>query len=210
MKFNMSNSRELSFGIMSFFLLTLVSFSTLNTVQAQGLSQDQRRAIIQSLSDDERQKFFSMSREEKQKFFQAKAKSSKKSGNKSAAKPSGKGKPGGKGGRRRGRPPTLVELGEVVSEPLVQTFPIIGRLVASQKSAVAARIKGSVKSVLVDVGDRVKKGQVLAELNVDRLKLEAELRSADVLQARAKWKSAQAQVDLLNQELKRLQRLRKS
>lgn len=210
MKFNMSNSRELSFGIMSFFLLTLVSFSTLNTVQAQGLSQDQRRAIIQSLSDDERQKFFGMSREEKQKFFQAKAKSSKKSGNKSAAKPSGKGKPGGKGGRRRGRPPTLVELGEVVSEPLVQIFPIIGRLVASQKSAVAARIKGSVKSVLVDVGDRVKKGQVLAELNVDRLKLEAELRSADVLQARAKWKSAQAQVDLLNQELKRLQRLRKS
>jgi RND family efflux transporter MFP subunit len=200
-------------GLFAFTIIAMTSFTTIAPAHAQGLSQDQRRAIIQGLSDDERQKFFGMSQEEKQKFFQAKAKGGKpgeKAGGKSGSKVSAGGPSGGKGGKRRGRPPTLVELGEVVRQPLLQTFPITGRLIASQKGPIAARIKGSVRKILVEVGDRVKVGQALAELDVDRLKLEAELRSADVLQARAKWKSSQAQVDLLNQELKRLQRLRKS
>jgi|GEM_PF-375132 len=200
-------------GLAAFAAFSLTTIDTAHS-QGQGMSQDQRRAIIQSLSDDERQKFFGMSQEEKQKFFQQKANAGKNTGGKSGGKASA-GRPGGgrggPGGRRRGgRPPTLVELGDVVQEPLVQTFPITGRLIASQKSAIAARIKGSVRKMLVEVGDRVKQGQIVAELDVDRLKLEATLRSADVLQARAKWKSSQAQVDLLNQELKRIQRLRKS
>ncbi len=215
MNANNIKTKGMSFCIIAcvgLFAFAIATLATPNTALSQGsaLSQDQRRAIIQSLSDDERQKFFGMSQEEKQKFFLAKAKSTGKpggkAGDKSAAKPSG-GKPAG--GGRRG-PPTLVELNDVIRQPLVQTFPITGRLIASQKSEIAARIKGSVRKILVDVGDRVKEGQILAELDVDRLKLEAELRSADVLQARAKWKSSQAQVDLLNQELKRLERLRKS
>ena len=215
MSFIIPTSKGNSFGrvklvsVIGLVALILTGIATIDTAQAQGLSQDQRRAIIQSLSDEERQKFFGMSQEDKQKFFQAKAKASGGGASKSAGPPSG-GRPGGPGGRRRGRPPTLVELGEVVREPLVQTFPITGRLVASQKSAIAARIKGSVRKIFVEVGDRVKAGQVLAQLDVDRLKLEAELRSADVLAARAKWKTAQAQVGLVSQELKRLQRLRKS
>jgi len=39
-----------------------------------GLTREQRRAIIQNLSEEERQKFFSMSREEKQNFFRQRAK----------------------------------------------------------------------------------------------------------------------------------------
>ena len=194
--------------VISLFALMLISFVTIDTLQAQGFSQDQRRVIIQSLSDEERQKFFGMSREDKQKFFQERAKKSGGSGGQSAIRPGGG--PGGPGGKRRGRPPTLVELGDVIREPLVQTFLITGRLVASQKSDIAARIKGSVRKILVRIGDRVKAGQILAELDVDRLKLEADLRSADVLAARAKWKTAQAQVGLVSQELKRLERLRKS
>jgi hypothetical protein len=62
---------------------------TIDTVQAQGFSQDQRRAIIQSLSDEERQKFFGMSREDKQKFFQERAKKSGGSGGQSAIRPGG-------------------------------------------------------------------------------------------------------------------------
>tara|TARA_Y100000031_G_scaffold137423_1_gene162375 strand:- start:476 stop:1645 length:1170 start_codon:yes stop_codon:yes gene_type:complete len=83
-------------------------------------------------------------------------------------------------------------------------------MVASQRSDIAARIKGYVARVRVEIGDRVKMNQVLAELDTSRLKLEAELKAAEVLQARAKWKSAQAQVDLQNLVLKRLERLRKS
>lgn len=219
MSFQSKKSVQISrgfFGLVGLIIFTVISFAAIDVAWSQGtgskMSQDQRRAIIQSLSPEEKQKFFGMSREDKQKFFQTKTSSANKQ---SAGKPQagGKAKAGGKGrrgGKRRGRPPTLVELGDVVKEPLVQTFPITGRLIATQKSAIAARIKGSVRKILVEVGDRVTQGQVVAELDVDRLKLEAILRSADVLQARAKWKSSQAHVDLLRQELKRLQRLRKS
>jgi len=41
--------------VISVFALMLISFVTIDTVQAQGFSQDQRRAIIQSLSDEEQQ-----------------------------------------------------------------------------------------------------------------------------------------------------------
>jgi hypothetical protein len=76
-------------GVISVFALMLISFVAIDTLQAQGFSQDQRRAIIQSLSDEERQKFFGMSREDKQKFFQERAKKSSGSGGQSAARPGG-------------------------------------------------------------------------------------------------------------------------
>jgi len=175
------------------------------------LSPEKRQQFIQSLTGDERSRFFAMSPEEKRKFVQSKI--AGKSGNQARRGPPGGatgGRPGGgrPGGRRR--PPTLVELGEVTREPMIKIFPITGRMVASQRGDIAARIKGNITHVRVKVGDRVKRGQVIAEMDISRLKLEAELKAADVLQARAKWKSAQAQVDLLNQELKRLERLRRS
>ena len=196
-------------GFAAFFVLNL---TTISPGRAQELDTDQRRAIIQGLSEKERQDFFGLSQEEKQKFFQTKSQNSNGlAGAPNSTVPASdaaKINPGSK--KRSGRPPTLVELGNVVRQPLIKTFPITGRLIASQKGPIAARVKGSVRKILVEVGDRVKAGQILAELDVDRLKLELDLRSADVLQAKAKWKSSQAQVDFLNQELKRLQRLRKS
>ena len=41
--------------MISVFALMLISFVTIDTAQAQGFSQDQRRAIIQSLSDEKQQ-----------------------------------------------------------------------------------------------------------------------------------------------------------
>ena len=171
------------------------------------MSSDQRRAIIQGLSAEEKQKFFAMSPDEKKKFFSARA---KKPGGQGASRGGGPGGPPSQGGRRRGRPPPLVELAKVERAPLMQIFPITGRLVPREKGAVSARIEGRVAKVLVQVGERVKKGQVLAELSTDRLKLEVQLRYAEVNQARAKLKSARAQVVLLNQEVKRLAGLRRS
>ena len=187
---------------------------TLSTdvANAQGPSGGDRRAIIQSLSDEEKQKFFAMSPEEKQKFFTERGK--KSGGGKAAAKSGGAAKNGGgrrgRGGRGGQRPPPLVELAKVQTAPLIRIFPITGRLVPRQQGAVAARIEGRVANILVQIGERVKKGQVLAQLSRDRLKLEADLREAEVNQARAKLKSAQAQVTLINQEVKRLAGLRKS
>ncbi len=105
---------------------------------------------------------------------------------------------------------TLVAVDAVLSEPLSQTVPVIGRLVARRAGVVAARTGGAVDEVRVDVGDRVKKGQVVATLVKDVLQWERNLRAAEVAQAQAVVKTAGTRIDLLRQELKRLDRLRQS
>jgi len=188
------------------------------------LSPEQRQEFFQSLTDKERTRFFAMNPEEKRKFVHSKLASKKAGpgGAQGTSRGSGQarrgppssvrgGPPGG--GRRGGfggRPPTLVELGYVTREPLIKIVPITGRMVSSQRSDIAARIKGNINRIRVKIGDRVKKGQVIAEMDVSRLKLEADLKAAEVQQARAKWNSARAQVDLFIQELKRLEQLRRS
>lgn len=211
--------RSRRFSIIGFTALGALVLADLSFAQQGGgagsMSPEQRREFFQSLTDEERGRFFSMSPEEKRKFVQSKrGGAGVQSGGQArrgppAAAHGGRpgGRPGGFGGRR---PATLVELGEVTREPLIKIIPITGRMVASQRSDIAARIKGYVARVRVEIGDRVKKNQVLAQLDTSRLKLEAELKAAEVLQARAKWKSAQAQVDLQKLVLKRLERLRKS
>ncbi len=57
------------------------------------------------------------------------------------------------GKKKRG---TLVQVDAVKIEPMVQTMPIIGRLVASQAGVVASRIEAPVAVVKVHVGDHVK------------------------------------------------------
>ena len=109
--------------------------------------------------------------------------------------------------RKRGR---LVGVDEVRMEAMVQTMPVIGRLVAIQTGIVASRIEGAVAEIKVDVGDRVKKGDVLAILVADRFEWERELKSAEVAENRAKLANTEAQLALARQGLRRLERLRKS
>ena len=206
---------------------------------SQGGPSPEARAVIQNLSDEERQKFFALPREERRAFIEKKLAEQNaggrsapgggqasqrpqrpqggQGGGQGAGRPGGGGpaagrpgggRPGGPGGRRR--PPPLVELGDVARENLVRTVPITGRLVAKQRGTIASRIAGRISTVLVDVGDRVKKGQVLAQIETDRFKLNADLKSAEVNQARAKLNSAKATVELLKQELKRIEGLRRS
>ena len=80
---------------------------------------------------------------------------------------------------------TPVGVDEVRREPLSQTVPIIGRLVARQAGVVAARARGPVAEIHVDVGDRLDKGAVIAVLVSDRLHWERQLRAAQVAEAEA-------------------------
>ncbi len=107
-------------------------------------------------------------------------------------------------------PPATVRVDEVRVEPLVQTVPVLGHLVARQAGAVAARIEGPVEQLLVEVGDRVAKGQVLAVLNADVLAVERELAAAKLAEAQANLQIRQAELGLAEQEVKRLERLKDS
>ncbi len=109
--------------------------------------------------------------------------------------------------RKGGR---LVGVDEVRMEAMIQTMPVIGRLVSIQTGVVASRIEGAVAEIKVDVGARVKKGDVLAILVSDRFEWERELKSAEVGENKAKLANSMAQLALARQGLRRLERLRKS
>ena len=91
-------------------------------------------------------------------------------------------------------PPMLVGVDSVRTEPLKQTVPVIGRVVAREGGVIAARTAGPVSKMNVQVGDRVKAGDVLAVL------------VSDIIEARIQLQTAELR--LAEQELARLERLR--
>lgn len=113
-------------------------------------------------------------------------------------------------GKPQARPPSAVGLDKVIKEPLDQTVAVIGRFVAKQTGDVAARISAPVEKYMVAVGDRVEKGDVLAILVKDTFVWERNRFRAEVLSARAQLQTDRDTLQLLEQELQRLNGLRKS
>ena len=103
-----------------------------------------------------------------------------------------------------------VEVDAVIEEPLRQTMPVIGRFVARQLGPVAALVNGPVEEILVDVGDRVVKGDVLVRLSTNVTVGNRNLREAELNEKKAALGSARAQLQLARQELARLENLKKS
>lgn len=103
-----------------------------------------------------------------------------------------------------------VSVDTIVRQALNQTVPVIGRFVARQAGKVAARTSGPVGSIHVEVGDRVKTGDVIAVLVDDALKWLHELQKAEEQQFQAVVRTYKARIKLRRQELKRLERLKKS
>ena len=108
------------------------------------------------------------------------------------------------------RPPMQVRIDAVIRQPRKQTVPVIGRFVALQAGVVAARINGPVGEVRVEVGDRVKAGDVIAVLVDDALKWRHELQKAEERQFQAAVGTYKARIKFRRQELKRLERLKES
>jgi len=103
-----------------------------------------------------------------------------------------------------------VDVDSVRIEPLSQTVPVIGRLVAKQSGIVAARIGGPVADMRVSVGDHVKEGDILAVLDGTRLKRQRALLVAETAETEALIKLAEAQLALRRQEFARIEGLRDS
>lgn len=103
-----------------------------------------------------------------------------------------------------------VAVDTVIEERTHQTAPVIGRLVARRFGVVSVLSKGVVTAFRVRVGDRVQKDEVLATLLSNSLTWSRDLRRAEVDSAKASLLSAKTQVSLRNQELKRLDNLKKS
>ena len=130
-----------------------------------------------------------------------------KKGEEKAKKGNGKRKPGRKRGRRG---PATVFVDTVTKGTAVETVQVFGRILARQTGVIASRTRGAINSVTVHVGDRVKKGDVIATLVANLLIAERALKAAELKEFSAKIRTADAQLRLSVQELERLERLRKS
>ena len=117
---------------------------------------------------------------------------------------------GAQANKKDKRPPMQVGTDAVISEPINQTVPVIGRFVARQAGVVAARINGPVAKIRAEVGDRVKAGDIIAVLVDNALKWKHELQKAEEQQFRAAVGTDKARLKLRRQELKRLEGLIKS
>lgn len=106
--------------------------------------------------------------------------------------------------------PAPVGVDAVRTEPLEQTKPVLGRLVPRQQGPVATQVEGAVAALPVRVGDRVQTGDVLAELDAQRLTVARDVAQATLDAAGAERRTAQARLQLAQQELARLERLRSS
>ena len=103
-----------------------------------------------------------------------------------------------------------VEVDAVILESLNQSIPIIGRVVSLKESKISAAVIGKVQKVLVEVGDKVKKGQVLALIDIERYQWLSEIASAKVSAANAELKSAKAETNINLLDLNRMESLKKS
>ena len=105
---------------------------------------------------------------------------------------------------------TAVTIDEVRTEVLGETTPVIGRLVARQSGVVAARTSGAVDEILVDVGDRVRRGDIIAVLASERMLASRDAAAAVVRQRQGMLETAQAELAIKTQELRRQRDLQDS
>ena len=87
---------------------------------------------------------------------------------------------------------TSVEVDKVILESLNQTIPVIGRVISLKEANVPAAVIGKIENVFVEVGDKVKKGQILASIDTERYSWLAEIATANVNATKAEIKSAKA------------------
>ncbi len=105
---------------------------------------------------------------------------------------------------------SLVGVDPARLEPLSQTIPIIGRLVAVRSGRVSAEIGGAVRSLAVSVGDHVEEGDLIARLDNQTVKGQLAIQQSQVEEGLAELSALEADLQLAEQELSRQNDLKKS
>lgn len=107
----------------------------------------------------------------------------------------------------QGRPAGVAT--EVVStRQMAETVSVFGQVVAGRESAVAARVAGLARDVPIQVGTRVRRGDVLARMDTELLEIELARAEAGVAIAEAGVAVVQARLDRAEKALRRAENLR--
>ncbi len=79
-----------------------------------------------------------------------------------------------------------VEVAPVKTRPIQRTVDFVGTLIAFEESTISSQVEGRVEKVTVDLGDTVKKGDLLVKINDEEFRLDVNKALADLRQTLAK------------------------
>lgn len=105
--------------------------------------------------------------------------------------------------------PVPVEVAQIQRKPLALQRTFSGELEALAEFVVAPKVNGRVEQVIVNIGDTVKRGQVVVELDDDEYVQAVAQAEADLLVARANLSQAKSALEISNREFKRTESLLK-
>jgi RND family efflux transporter MFP subunit len=105
--------------------------------------------------------------------------------------------------------PAPVAVAPVEHGPIAAYRTFSGELAALAEFVVAPKVAGRVEAVLVNIGDTVRRGQVVAELDDDEYVQAVAQAQADLAVARANRSEAQSLLEIADREFKRTQSLRR-
>jgi RND family efflux transporter MFP subunit len=90
-------------------------------------------------------------------------------------------------GSARQEPVRAVKTEAVRQEAVRRAIEVVGTLAAEEQVTVSSQAEGAVSRVLVDLGDRVKAGQVMIELDREKLEYNLDQQKAALVRALAKY-----------------------
>lgn len=90
----------------------------------------------------------------------------------------------------KSRPPTPVRVATVLKQEIQQSVTLVGTVEPWKRSIVASEVPGLVDSFPVDEGMGVKRGQILAQLRTDTLKIRLDAARASHREARTRYLQA--------------------
>ena len=106
--------------------------------------------------------------------------------------------------------PAVVGTDKVTAEAVDQTAPTIGRFVTLFEAVVPALLASHVTEIPVNIGDRLAVGDIIAVLDIDRLRWQVQQAKASVAQSEAGLAVARARAELAQRRLERAEGLRES
>lgn len=108
----------------------------------------------------------------------------------------------------QGAPVPSVQVTKPRREAVSRTLTLPGSVEAFEKAKLHAKVAGYLEKIAVDIGDQVKKGQVLAVLDVPEMTMEYAQADAKLAEAKAQHAKAQANYALQKVILERSKTLR--
>ncbi len=119
-------------------------------------------------------------------------------------------KQGKKGGKARGKKAAVaVEVKKIIKDKLIDQGLFSGTLLASSKFSVVPRISGRIRKLMVDIGDKISNGQIVAELDDEELVLASKQAEAELEIVKANYNETAGLLEIAKKELQRTETMRK-